>query len=100
MVLKNLSDEMASLGDLLGRAHDLNFLEERLGGEHGRARWQREGRTLLPLIERSENELERAAVHLAERFFAERASDFGKRVEGWMKEWAEAGSESLAEQLV
>src|ERR1700741_4464101 len=34
VVLKNLIDELDSIADLLGRAHDLSFLGERLQVEH------------------------------------------------------------------
>src|SRR5438132_10332647 len=53
VVLKNLSDDLRSLGNLLGRAHDLSFLSDRLRREDrsgtGRIRrgeqseWEREG---------------------------------------------------------
>src|SRR5213082_116821 len=47
VVLKSLSDDLRSLGDLLGRAHDLSFLGARLRSEHGKSKWQREGHRLL-----------------------------------------------------
>jgi CHAD domain-containing protein len=100
VVLKNLSDELGSLGDLLGRAHDLSFLGDRLRREHGRADWQREGHKLLAIIEVSQGDLQRDAAELAERFFAERPRDFGSRVALWLEDWATASSESLAEELV
>jgi CHAD domain-containing protein len=100
VVLKNLSDELSSLGDLLGRAHDLSFLGERLRQEHGRAEWQREGHKLLALIEVSQGDLQRAAAELAERFFAQRPRDFGGRIASSLDDWATAKSTSLAEELV
>jgi CHAD domain-containing protein len=100
VVLKNLSDELRSLGDLLGRAHDLSFLGERLRVERGHASWQREGQKLLAVIEISQSDLQRAAAELAERFFSERPRDFGARISTWLDGWAQAPSPSVAEALV
>jgi CHAD domain-containing protein len=100
VVLKNLSDDLRSLGDLLGRAHDLDFLGERLRAEHGHADWQLEGRKLLAVIEVSQSDLQRGAADLAERFYAERPRDFGGRIAVWLEDWEKATSPSLAEKLV
>jgi CHAD domain-containing protein len=100
MVVKNLGDELRSVGDLLGRAHDLSFLGERLRSEHGKSEWQREGHKLLAVIEISQGDLQRGAAELAERFFAERPRDFGARVASWLDDWATANSPSLAEAFV
>ena len=48
MVLKNLTDELSSLGDLLGRAHDLSFLGDRLRQESSGKAWQREEHQRCP----------------------------------------------------
>ena len=100
VVLKNLSDDLRSLGDLLGRAHDLSFLGERLRREHGKSQWQREGQKLLAVIEVSQADLQRSAAELAERFFTERPRDFGSRLASWLETWASETSPSLAEALV
>jgi hypothetical protein len=100
VVLKTLSDDLRSIGDLLGRAHDLSFLGDRLRNEHGRSEWQREGHKLLAVIEVSQSDLQRSAADVAERFFAERSRDFGARVASWLDDWATASSPSLAEALV
>lgn len=100
VVLKNLSDELRALTDLLGRAHDLGFLGDRLRKEHGRSEWQREGHKLLAVVEVSQGDLQRGAAELAERFFAERPRDFGSRVAGWLDDWTKADSPSVAEALV
>ena len=100
VVLKNLSDDLRALTDLLGRAHDLSFLGERLRKEHGRSEWQREGHKLLAVVEVSQADLQRGAAELAERFFAERPRDFGSRMEGWLNDWAKTSSPSIAEALV
>jgi CHAD domain-containing protein len=100
VVLKTLTDDLDSLGHLLGQAHDLNFLAERLEPERGTAAWQREGHKLLALIEVSQSDLQRGAAELAERFFAERPRDFGCRVAAWLEDWASADSSSVAPELM
>jgi CHAD domain-containing protein len=100
VVLKTLSDDLHSLTDLLGRAHDLSFLGARLRSEHGKSKWQREGHRLLAIIEVSETDLQRGAAELAQHFFAERPRDFGSRVMSWLQEWEGKSSRSLAEALV
>jgi CHAD domain-containing protein len=101
VVLKNLSDDLRSLGSLLGRAHDLSFLSDRLRGEDRQSPWKREGHKLLALIEVSQGDLQRGAAELAEHFFAERPRDFGARVASWLKDWEEdKTSPSIAEALV
>jgi CHAD domain-containing protein len=100
VVLKALSDDLRSLGDLLGRAHDLNFLGARLRSENGKSTWQRQGQRLLGVIELGQTDLQRNAEELAEHFFAERPRDFGARVGSWLKEWESKSSHSLAQALV
>jgi CHAD domain-containing protein len=99
VVLKNLTDDLGALGDLLGRAHDLSFLADRLHQEPNRTEWQREGRQLLAVIEASQSDLQRGAADLGERFYAERPRDFGARVAAWFDGWA-AESSSVADALV
>jgi CHAD domain-containing protein len=100
VVLKTLGDDLRSLTDLLGRAHDLSFLGARLRSEHGKSKWHREGHRLLAVIEVSQIDLQRGAAELAQHFFAERPRDFGSRVTSWLQEWEGKSSRSLAEALV
>ena len=100
VVLKNLTDEVGALGDLLGRAHDFSFLGERLRQERGSQPWQREANELLAVIEASEAELERGAAELAERFFAERPREFGDRLANWFHIWTNGKLPSVAGALV
>src|SRR2546421_338630 len=81
VVLKNLGDELSAVGDLLGRAHDLTFLADRLHCDGRHTAWAREAHKLLAVLEVSESDLQRAAADLAERFFAERPRDFGDRID-------------------
>jgi CHAD domain-containing protein len=100
VVVKTLSDDLHSLGDLLGRAHDLSFLGERLRSEHGKSKWQREGQRLLAVIEVSQCDLQRGAAELAEHFFAEGPRDFSSRVASWLQDWEDKSSHSVADALV
>ena len=100
VVLKTLTAELGSLGDLLGRAHDLDFLAERMRQEPDETTWQREGHELLAVIEASQSELQRGAGELAERFYSEGPRDFGARVGAWLERWAVTNSPSMAEPLV
>ena len=100
VVLKNLSDDLRSLGNLLGSAHDLSFLGDRLRGGGDKSEWEREGHKLLAVIEVSQGDLQRGAAELAEHFFAERPRDFGARVASWLEDWEDETSPSLAQELV
>ncbi len=100
VVLKTLTDELGSLGDLLGRAHDLDFLGERMRQEPDQKTWEREGHELLAVIEASQSDLQRGAGDLAEHFYMERPRDFGARVAAWLDAWATAESPSVADALV
>jgi len=100
VVLKNLSDDLRAMANLLGRAHDLSFLGDRLRGGDQKSEWEREGHKLLAVIEVSQGDLQRGAAELAEHFFAERPRDFGDRIASWLKDWDNEIAPSLAEALV
>jgi CHAD domain-containing protein len=87
VVVKNLGDELHAVGNLLGRAHDLSFLGDRLHRDREDSKLQREGRELLAVIEENGAELQHAASDLADHFFAERPRDFGCRIAAWLKDW-------------
>src|SRR5205814_10452779 len=100
VVLRNLSDDLRAVGNLLGRAHDLSFLGDRLRCEDRQMAWEREGHKLLAIIEVSQEDLQRGAAELAEHFFAERPRDFGARLATRLKECENETSPSLDEALV
>jgi CHAD domain-containing protein len=99
VVLKTVTDELKAVIDLLGRAHDLTFLGERISTDQGNGGWRREGDKLLAVIEVSQQDLQRGAADLAERFFAERPRDFGARVKSWLEEWHGSRPGSVAVAL-
>lgn len=100
VVLKNLTAELGAVSRLLGQAHDLNFLGERLRDQDAEAQVRREAGKLLGVMETDEGQLQRGAAELGEHFFAERPRDFGKRIAEWMEDWEENRTPSLAEELV
>ena len=100
VVLKNLTDELRAIADLLGRSHDLACLGERLRQDRGRSATAREAHGLLAVIEASESDLQRAAAELAGRFFGEKPRDFGARVSSWLGDWAKIDSASVADELL
>src|SRR5437762_11107568 len=100
VVLKNLSDDLRAMANLLGRAHDLSFLGDRLRGGDQKSEWEREGHKLLAVIEVSQGDLQRGAAELAEHCFAERPRDFGDRIASWLENWESEIAPSLAEALV
>jgi CHAD domain-containing protein len=99
VVLKTVTDELKAVIDLLGRAHDLTFLGERVSVDQGDGGWRREGDKLLAIIEVSQQDLQRGAADLAERLFAERPRDFGARVMSWLEEWHSSQPGSVAVAL-
>lgn len=99
VVLKNLTDDLDAVGSLLGRAHDLSFLGDRLRREGQNAEWQREGHKLLAVIEVNQGDLQRGAAELAEHFFAERPRDFGDRISSWLEDWENDASPSIPKEL-
>lgn len=100
IVLKNLTDDLDALGGLLGRAHDLSFLSDRLRREEPKDEWQREGHKLLAVIEVNQEDLQRGAAELAEHFFAERPRDFGKRLGAWLEDWKNDTAPAIPEELL
>src|SRR3989442_3463306 len=69
VVLKNLSDDLRAMANLLGRAHDLSFLGDRLRGGNEKSEWEREGHKLLAGIVRRQRDLQRGAAEPGEQVF-------------------------------
>jgi CHAD domain-containing protein len=84
-VFRELNDELRTIGQYLGQVHDLAFVAERLSSigparKHG-------DRILNALIDSREQELERTAIALGERFYAERPRQFARRISQYFSEW-------------
>jgi CHAD domain-containing protein len=84
-VFRELNGELETIGQYLGQAHDLAFVAERLSSiwparKHG-------DRILNALIDSREKELERTAIALGERFYAERPKQFARRIPRYFSAW-------------
>jgi CHAD domain-containing protein len=100
VVIENLTKKLDCISKLLGRAHDLSFLGQRLRCDDSNTSWQREGHKLLAVLEVSQSDLQRAAADLAGRFFAERSRHFGARLDTWLDEWTGARSTPVREAVL
>lgn len=98
VVLNNLIKELSTVGKLLGRAHDLSFVSQRLRDHDADAQWKREAGRLLPVAQIGEEQLQERAEHLGEHFFGERPRDFGKRLGEWLQDW-ERNDSALVDEL-
>ena len=84
-VFQELNDELKTIGQYLGQVHDLAFVAERLSSI-GLVRKQGD-RILNALIDSREKELERTAIALGERFYAESPRQFARRLSQYFSEW-------------
>lgn len=84
-VFGELNDELKAIGQYLGQVHDLAFVAERLSSI-GSVRKQGD-RILNALVDSREKELERTAIALGERFYAERPPQFARRISQYFSEW-------------
>lgn len=101
LLVKELNKELKTLGDLLGRAHDLSFLKARLEAEFDQPPAnEAERQELLGVIAATETDLQRDAADLAGHFYAGRPRDFGARIAAWLEDWAGTKSVSVADRLV
>ena len=99
LVLKRLSSELGAVASLLGRAHDLSFLEKRLRAAKGDERCGAQVEEVLPCLQVAENDLQTAGVELAAHFYAEAADSFAERIAGHLQTWETQEHPSLAETL-
>jgi CHAD domain-containing protein len=83
-VFKELNDELKTIGQYLGEVHDLAFVAERLSSIGKRKQGDR---VLNGLLEARATELERTAIALGERFYAERPRQFASRISQYFSEW-------------
>jgi CHAD domain-containing protein len=101
LLVKELDEELGTLGDLLGRAHDLSFLKARLQQEFdNEPADDAERQELFGVIEASEADLQQDAADLAEHFYAARPRDFGDQIASWLDDWCDNKSASVADALV
>lgn len=84
-VFVELNDELGAIGRYLGQVHDLAFVDERLTSIGSTS--TRGERILNTLIESRGKDLERTAIALGERFYAERPRRFARRISRYFSEW-------------
>ncbi len=84
-IFKKMSDDLHTLGEQLGHMHDLSFVADRLGTLVGASGRKRGRRALEALIDSREKDLQRTAVALGERFYAERPKEFAARIAEYSK---------------
>ena len=80
VVLKEIASDAKTLGELLGRAHDFAFLLARLDKERGDQALYDELTQLQKLIRKRGKRLQRDALELGRRFYAEPSKAFAKRI--------------------
>lgn len=80
IVLKQIAQDAEVLGELLGREHDLDFLLARLENESGDEALGKELAQLKRIIGKRGKRLQRDALELGRRFYAEPAKAFAKRI--------------------
>lgn len=89
-VFREMASELKTLTEHLGHAHDMAFVAARLNtlaGTTGRKRGQR---ALEALIDSREKDLQRVAITLAERFYAQKPKHFSARLGDFFEEWERA----------
>ncbi len=86
-VMKPTRDEVKHLSDLLGDDHDLAVLRATLLAEPDRFGKQRDIQALLALIDQRRKELQAWAHPLGERLYAEKPSDYVKRLGRAWQAW-------------
>ena len=89
VVLKKIAADADSLGELLGCDHDYAFLLQRFEDSNSSSRsWEaRNGRDLESLIGKHRRRLQRNAMELGRRFYAEPSKAFAKRISIFINDW-------------
>ncbi len=80
VVLQEIAHGAETLGELLGREHDLDFLLARLEKERGDEALRDELMQLRKIIRKRSRKLHRDALELGRRFYAEPSKAFAKRI--------------------
>ena len=80
VVLEKIAADTEVLGEFLGREHDFDFLLARLEKESGDEALHDEIVQLQKLIRKRGKRLQRDALELGRRFYAESSKAFAKRI--------------------
>jgi CHAD domain-containing protein len=84
---QQMVSELEIIGETLGNAHDLAFLEKRLIKHKRRGADDRAASALSELIGLREKELQRCAAALSKKFYFERPKDLARRISGALEKW-------------
>jgi len=87
IVLEKISGDAKTLGQLLGRDHDYAFLLQRFDDEQLDPELENERSDLEKLIRKHRRRLERNALELGRRFYAEPPKAFAKRISIFIDAW-------------
>jgi len=87
IVLEKISSDAKTLGQLLGRDHDYAFLLQRFDDEQLDPELENERSDLEKLIRKRRRRLERNALELGRRFYAEPPKAFAKRISIFIDAW-------------
>jgi hypothetical protein len=94
--VRELSRELKKLGEDLGHAHDLCFVAQRLRDLAGMHPRQRNRKMLTSLIESREQDLQRKAVRIAQRFYERKPKKFTNRLRKSFKGWKQPNESNLS----
>jgi CHAD domain-containing protein len=86
-VFKRLRSELDTLGDLLGKEHDLTLLRSAIIKDLHSGIAQEDFRAFLALTEEREFQLQSAAETIGRRIYAEKPEDFIKRIFVYWDTW-------------
>jgi CHAD domain-containing protein len=87
VVLEEIAADAKTLGQLLGRDHDYAFLLQRFAEEQLDIALGNERAELEKLVRRHRQRLERNALELGRRFYAEPPKAFAKRISIFIDDW-------------
>ena len=87
VVLQEIAADAKTLGQLLGHDHDYAFLLQRFDEEQLDTALGRERTDLEKLIRRRRRRLQRNALELGRRFYAEPPKAFAKRISIFIDDW-------------
>ena len=82
-----MAGELHQLGDQLGDDHDLAVLRERLQQEPSALSDRSAADALAKLIDRRQDELQKKALTLGERLYADKPKQFTRQLHCHWQEW-------------
>jgi len=95
-ILEPLEDRFHDLSDALGDAHDLVVICERLHASPDRFGGQAQVGAACELADELRSTLERRAVHIGSRLYAEKPGAYARRMGAYWRAWHDTGDEKPA----